>query len=76
MENYKEKSHHNILMIGLLDTLLSDDTAAATPAEESTLDIAETDGAAEEPDLEIATAKQIECLPLSQPTIPYQYPPS
>ena len=47
------------------------DTAVATPAGESALD---TDETTEEPDLEIAATEQIECLPLSQPTIPSDPP--
>ena len=54
-----------------------DDTAAAAaPTGESVPDTAETDGAAEESDLETTVAEQIECLPLSQPTVPYHHPPS
>ena len=53
-----------------------DDTAAATaPIGGSAPDTAETGGAVEEPNLRTATAEQIECLPLSQPTVP-SHPPS
>ena len=52
------------------------DTAATAPVRESTPDTAETDGATEEPDPEIAVTEQIESLPLSQPTVPYPYSPN
>ena len=54
-----------------------DDTAVATaaPVGGSAPDTAETGGAVEEPNLRTATAEQIECLPLSQPTVP-SHPPS
>ena len=55
----------------------SDDTAAAiVPAGESAPDTTETDGAAKELDSEITATEQIEFLPLSQPTVSYDHPPS
>ena len=53
-----------------------DTTAAAAPAGESTPNTVETNGAIEEPDPETTAAEQIECLPLSQPTIPSHPPPN
>ena len=50
--------------------------ATATPAGEFAPNTAEIDGATEEPDPEITAIEQIECLPLSQPTVPHHPPPN
>ena len=53
-----------------------DTAAAAAPDGESAPDTTKTGGAAEEVDPGTTTAKQIECLPLSQPIVPSHPPPN